>query len=150
MIMDELLEFCDAETLETATGTALEGDVIDLGAAGEDIGNGEPLYVVIQVDTAVTSAGAATVKFEVASDAQAAIATDGSATVHVSTEAIAKASLVAGYTRILPLPPGAGNDYERYLGVLATVGTAALTAGKINAFIVKDPHRWKAYADGQN
>lgn len=151
MILDELLEFCDAEALDTSgTGTDLEGDVIDLGANGEQVGDGEPMYCVIQVTTAVTSAGAATVQFQLASDAAAAIATDGSATVHGQTEAIAKADLVAGYTRIIPLPPGAGNAYERYLGVLVTVGTAALTAGAINCFITKDVSRWVAYADGTN
>lgn len=146
MILDERNEFCDATALSTAaTGRALVGDVIDLGANTAEIGTGEDLYVVIQVDTAVTSAGSATVSFEVASDAQAAIATDGSATVHVATAAIPKATLVAGYNAlIVKLPVGA---YERYLGILQNVGTAALTAGKINAFLTKDVSRWKAYAN---
>jgi hypothetical protein len=148
MILDERLELSDAGTLATATGTALHGDVIDFG--GDQIGDGEPMYLVIQVTTAVTSAGAATVKFELASDAAAAIATDGSATVHAATEAIGKASLVAGYTRVIPLPPAAGNSYERYVGVLTTVGTAALTAGAVNAFLTKDVARWQAYADASN
>ena len=148
MILDERLELSDAGTLATATGTALHGDVIDFG--GDQIGDGEPMYLVIQVTTAVTSAGAATVKFELVSDAAAAIATDGSATVHAATEAIGKASLVAGYTRVIPLPPAAGNSYERYVGVLTTVGTAALTAGAVNAFLTKDVARWQAYADASN
>lgn len=148
MILDERLELSDAGTLATSTGTALHGDVIDFG--GDQIGDGEPMYLVIQVTTAVTSAGAATVKFELASDAAAAIATDGSATVHAATEAIGKASLVAGYTRVIPLPPAAGNSYERYVGVLTTVGTAALTAGAVNAFLTKDVARWQAYADANN
>ena len=62
MIMDELLEFADATALSTAgTGLAAVGDVIDLGATPQDLGNGRGMYLVIQVDTAVTSAGAATV-----------------------------------------------------------------------------------------
>ena len=56
MIMDELLEFADATALSTAgTGLAAVGDVIDLGATPQDLGNGQPLYLVIQVDTAITS-----------------------------------------------------------------------------------------------
>lgn len=87
MILDERNEFADATALSTAaTGRALVGDVIDLGATSSDIGNGQPLYLVIQVDTDVTSAGAATVSFELASDASASIATDGSATVHAVTD----------------------------------------------------------------
>lgn len=147
MILDERNEFADATALSiVGTGRALVGDVIDLGAA-DQLGNGDGLYLVVQVDTAATSAGAATVSFELASDAQAAIATDGSATVHFASAAIPVATLVAGYTAAvvkLPVVPAA----ERYLGILQNVGTAALTAGKINAFLTNDPAVWKAYADG--
>lgn len=146
MILDERNEFLGATALSTAaTGLALIGDVIDLGPQSRDIGLGEPLYLVIQVDTAVTSAGAATVSFVLASDAQAAIAVDGSATVHYASAAIPKATLVAGYTAVvIPLPFG---TYERYLGILQNVGTAALTAGKVNAFLVKDATKWMSYPD---
>lgn len=147
MILDERNEFADATALSTAaTGRALVGDVMDLGATSSDIGNGSQIFLVIQVDTAVTSAGAATVSFEVASDAQAAIAVDGSATVHAVTAAIPKASLVAGYlVAAVTLPMG---NYERYLGIIQNVGTAALTAGKINAFLTDDVAKWVATDDG--
>jgi len=82
MIMDELLEFCDATSVAAAAGTALVGDVIDLGATPQDLGDGEPMYLVITVDTSIITGGAAgTIKFQLASDAQAAIATNGTATV---------------------------------------------------------------------
>lgn len=150
MIFDELTEFADATALGTSgTGLALVGDVIDLGAASRDIGVGKPLYVVIQVDTAVGSSSTASVAFVLASDAQAAIATDGSATVHVQTASITKGSLVAGYTFIVPLPQGQP-AYERYLGILQDVSTTALNAGKINAFLTSDPTNWKAYAEGSH
>lgn len=146
MILDELTEFCDATALNTGVAASyLVGDVIDLGATGLDIGNGEPVYLVIQVDTAATSGGSATGAFHLCSDAQAAIAVDGTATYHFSTSAIAVATLVAGYTiAAVALPYG---TYERYLGVLQTTAVAAFTAGKINAFLTKDVARWKAYAD---
>lgn len=146
MILAKTEEFADATALGTSgTGRALVGDVINLGGANRDIGNGEPAYLVIQVDTDVTSGGAATVSFELASDAQAAIAVDGSATVHFATAAIPKATLVAGYqVCCIALPLG---TYEQYLGIIQNVGTAALTAGKINAFITKDPTGWRAYPD---
>jgi hypothetical protein len=149
MILDERNEFADATALGTSgTGRQLVGDVIDLGAVSQDIGNGEPLYLVVQVDTAVTSDGSATVSFELASDAQAAIATNGTATVHVVTPAIAKTALTAGViVASVALPMG---TYERYLGIIANVGTAAVTAGKINAFLTKDVAKWVATADAVN
>lgn len=144
MILDELLEFCDATALNTgAAGSYLIGDVIDLGPEGRDIGNGADLYLVITVDTTATSGGAATAAFSLCSDAQAAIAVDGSQTVHFSTGAQALATLAAGQmVAAVKLPLG---TYERYLGIVQTTGTAAFTAGKVNAFLTQDVAKWKAY-----
>lgn len=149
MILDERGEFCDATALNTgAAGTYLIGDVMDLGSTSQDIGAGEDLYVVVQVDTAATSGGAATGNFKLVSDAQAAIATDGSATEHLASGAIAVASLTAGrLVMAAKVPPG---TYERYLGILQVTGTAAFTAGKVNAFLTKDISRWQAYPDAVN
>ena len=143
MILDDRLEFADATALGTGgTGRALVGDVIDMGSAFKN--QLDLLYLVIQVDTAVTSAGAATVSLELCSDAQAAIATDGTATMHWKSADTPKATLVAGYlVAVVPLQ-GFKPDYERYLGLLQNVGTAALTAGKINAFLTHDPKQWVA------
>lgn len=147
MILDERNEFADATALSTAaTGRALVGDVIDLGAADAMGSEAGDLFLVIQVDTAVTSSAAASVSFELASDAQEAIAVDGSATVHFASAAIPKATLVAGYQAVcVRLPVG---TYERYLGIIQNVSTTALTAGKINAFLTHDAKYIKAFADG--
>jgi len=149
MIMDERLEFADATALDTSgTDTDLIGDVIDLGSTTSDVGNGQPIYLVIQVDTAVTSGGSATVDFKLLSDAAAAIAVDGTATQHFASGPIAKATLVAGYTvAVVALPIG---TYERFLGVATTTAAAALTAGKINAFLTYDPVGWTALPDSTN
>lgn len=150
MILDERTEFCDATALNTGgAGTYLLGDQIDLTLA-RDIGRGEPVYFVITVDTAATSGGSATGAFTLASDASASIATDGSATVHLVTGAIAVASMTAGAVLFAGSLPMEGNAYERYLGVLQTTAVAAFTAGKINAFLTHDVARWKAYADATN
>lgn len=149
MILDERNEFCDATALNTGGAASyLIGDVIDLGGTTQDIGTGEDLYLVIQVDTAVDSAADNTVQqFHLASDAQAAIAVDGSATYHFSTGALAQASIDAAGDLIaaVRLPSG---TYERYLGILHTTSVAAATAGKINAFLTKDISKWTAYPNG--
>jgi hypothetical protein len=143
MILDERNEFADATALSTAaTGLALVGDVIDLGTDG--INEVDGIDLAISIDTAVTSAGSATVEFQLVSDAQAAIAVDGSATVHYKSAAVPKATLVAGYNVVnVKLPKG---QYERYLGILQNVGTAALTAGKVNAGLTPLDPSWKAFA----
>lgn len=150
MILDERLEICDATSLNTgAAGTYLLGDQIDLGVA-RDVGAGEPLYLVITVDTAITTAGSAgTVQFQLASDASASIATDGSASVHASSKAWVTGStpIPAGTVLLCVALPMEGTVYERYLGLLQVTGTTALNAGKINAFLTHDVSRIKAYPD---
>jgi hypothetical protein len=142
MILDERLEFADALSCVANVGNAILGDVIDLGANPtlRDIGNGEPLYLVIQVDTAVVGT-TSTVQWQLASDSTANLAT--SKTVHLDTGAIAEATLVAGYTKIYALPVEA--TYERYLGLWQTVAVNNLSAGKINAFLTREPAKWASY-----
>jgi hypothetical protein len=146
MILDKRNEFCDAVALNTgAAGTYLVGDQIDLGAVARDVGNGEPMFLVITVDTLPTSAGAATAQFQLASDASAAIATNGTATVHLETKAFAISEMAAGTMLAAIALPLEGVAYERYLGVLQVTGTAAFTGGKINAFLTHDVAKWKSY-----
>lgn len=149
MIMDERLEFADATSVAAAAGTALIGDVIDLGSVHRDIGAGQQMFLVISVDTEIITGGAAgTIKFQLASDAQAAIATDGSASVHwdsgtfVTDDSAANdTQMNAGqYIAVVALPME-GRVYERFLGLLAVIATTTVTAGKINAFLTLDPPR---------
>ncbi|CAB4144345.1 hypothetical protein UFOVP456_35 [uncultured Caudovirales phage] len=142
MILDERNEFADATALNTgAAGDYVIGDVIDLGVA-RDIGNGADLDFVVQVDTTATSGGSATLQISLATDDNASLS---SPTKVVSSQAVAVASLTAG-TTIFRVKVPAGT-YERYLGIVQTTGTAAFTAGKINAFLTSDTANWRAYND---
>lgn len=156
MILDERNEFADAASVAAAAGTALIGDVIDLQATGIDLGDSAGgLWFVISVATEIITGGTAgTIKFQLASDAQAAIATDGSATVHIDSgtfvtdDAAANDTLMnAGQFPVVQRLPGAGRSYERYLGVLCTIATTTVTAGAINAFLTPNVGKIKHYAD---
>ena len=155
MILDERNEFAVANTGGVAGAQAtreLIGDVIDLGAAGLDIGTGEPLYLVVQVTTGFDSAAGDTdAAFELASDSVAAIAVDGTASIHASTALLGEEILVAGYRFVLQVPPEGSTPYERYLGVLIRrAGGEAITVGAVSAFLTRDVNAWKAYdAPGQ-
>lgn len=153
-VMDELTEFADAASVAAAAGTALIGDVIPLSVA-RDIGNGQPVYLVITVDTEIITGGSAgTIKFQLVSDAQAAIATDGTASVHFDTGTFVTDDSAANDSQMnagsviccVPLPLE-GRVYEAFLGILAVIATTTVTAGKINAFLTLDPSKWKASAD---
>lgn len=152
MILDNTLEFADAVSVAAAAGTANIGDVIDLSVA-RDVGNGEPLYLVITVDTEIITGGTAgTIQFLLVSDGTDTIATNGTATTHyasrlfVTDDAAANdAALSAGAVPVVVALPMEGQAYERYLAVQAVIATTTVTAGKINAFLTRDVARWKAY-----
>ena len=152
MILDNTLEFADAVSVAASAGTANIGDVIDLSVA-RDVGNGEPMYLVISVDTEIITGGSAgTIQFLLVSDGTDTIATNGTATTHyasrlfVTDDAAANdAALSAGAVPVVVALPMEGQAYERYLAVQAVVGTTTVTAGKINAFLTHDVARWKAY-----
>ena len=152
MILDERLEFADATAVGTPNNTTVNvGDIIDLGAGGNDPGNGKGMYLVIQVVSAITSGGSSIVRFVLASDSTTTIAVDGTQTKHVQSDEIAVASLVAGFQLVLPLPLGADWPYERYLAFQITeTGSVVLTGGTVNAFLTFDPNGWKAYAAATN
>jgi hypothetical protein len=144
MIMDRRTLFCENEACQGTAATRLEGSQIDLEDA-RDIGNGQPLYLIITVDVAFVGA-TATVNFKLASDATAAVATDGTATEHAQTGPIPIAQLVVGKTFVLPLP-AEGNVYEQFLGLLVVTAVATTTAGSVTAFLSPDPAGWKAYPE---
>ena len=148
MLVDTLTEFCDNTTLNTgAPGKFLIGNQINLEDV-RDIGHGEPIYAVFVVTTTVTSAGAATVAFDIASDSTAAISTSTS-TLHATVGPFPKADLVAGTIIAVIALPDEGNAYEQFLGILQVTGTAALTAGAIDAFLTMHPSGFKGYPDGE-
>ena len=158
MWIDERTEFADNVSVAAAAGTALIGDVIDTSVAG-DLGNGQPVYVVIRSGSTeiITGGAAGTLQFKVCSDAAAAIATDGSATEHIVTDtfvtddAAANSALFnAGGTIFVGTLPSEGPPYEKFLGILAVTATTTTTAGTINAFLTTDMVGWKSYADATN
>tara|TARA_R110000822_G_scaffold82279_4_gene194764 strand:+ start:11249 stop:11689 length:441 start_codon:yes stop_codon:yes gene_type:complete len=146
MIMDSLNEFADGQSIAAVASTILATNQIDMQEA-KDIGNGQPVYLVIQIDTAVVGTSS-TINFRLRSDSSAAIHATTS-TAHIETGAIAEATLVAGYQVVIPLPIE-GNVYERYLGVQAIIGTATTSAGAFSAFLTLDPIGWKSYPDATN
>ena len=147
MIMDERTEFANNVTLPTATGENNYGDIYNAEVA-RNVGSGKPLYCVVEIATAVTSAGSATVAFQVVSDAQDPIQTDGTQSKHGGTSAIPVAQLTAGKRFGFALQQGV--DYEQYIGVQAVVGVAALTAGAVNTFLTLDVPEHIVYPEGQN
>lgn len=143
-IMDKLTEFADAVSVAGAAGTALIGDVVDIQDL-RDIGQSHIYCNIMCAADIITGGAAGTIAFQLASDAQAAIATNGSASVHFATgtfvtddaalNELNAGDLIASFM----LPLEAAVAYERYLGILAVIATTTVTAGSINAFLSLQP-----------
>jgi hypothetical protein len=143
MITDKLATFADGTALNTgAAGDYVIGDVIDLGA-NYQLWDVDDLYLVITVDTTATSGGSATLAVSLATDDNSSLS---SPTKVTTSQTIAVANLVAGVViSMRELPKNVA--WERYIGIVQTTGTAAFTAGKINAFFTTTPSNYRSFAD---
>ena len=124
MYIDKALQVSNEQAV---TATAASTDVIDFGQANPDVGMTDQCSMVITTDEAATASGAATVTFSVQDSA------DNSTFADVAvTAAIGKATMVAGYQHVIPMP----TKLRRYCRVYYTVATGPLTAGKFSAQVV--------------
>ncbi|HQT97811.1 MAG: hypothetical protein B7Z62_07880 [Deltaproteobacteria bacterium 37-65-8] len=140
-IHDAQTQLCSAQAF---TATAISENTYDSGAAGNDITEGEPLGIGINVTVAAaTDDGDETYQFDAVQDSDVAL---GSPTV-LASRVVARASLTAGSRWVLPIPPG--SKTERYLGLQLTLGGTTPTI-TVDAFIAPLSFLggWKAYADG--
>lgn len=158
MLLDDFLEFADDTSVAAAAGTAVIGDVVDLGGTG-DYAIGEDLWCVVQTgsEEIITGGSAGTIQFYLVSDSLSTLGAGvlASCTQHwasgalVSDDAAANDDKlnVGGIIGAFKMPSG---TYERYLGILCTIATTTVTAGKINAFLTKDYAKWVAVPDATN
>lgn len=142
MIVDSLNKFAEG-TATGNTGTRVIGDVIDLGAPNRDLGAGEPIYLNVVVDTAITAGAGGTIQFALTSAADAALTS--SPVNHLITGTLDAAAGVAIGTVLfnVALPSAL---YGRFLGVREIVAVANTTAGKIDAFLSRNQNAYRSYA----
>lgn len=140
MILDQQNLFSDKQSITPAT-PILSTNTIDLGTTGvspilgqlpsRDVGQGEPVDLLIQVVTAAV--GGTSVQAQVVQADNAALSSN--LEVLAESGAVPTASLVPGYQFRVPFVPIGVT--KRYLGVrYVTVGT--FTAGAVTAGIVAD------------
>ena len=123
MILDADLVFSNKQAV---TATATSTNEIDLGAAGDAIGQELTIHVV--VDTAFDTLTSLTVSLETSAD-------DSTWTTVLSGPAIAQASLTKGANIFCVRVP---QGLSRYVRLKYTVGGSNATAGKVTAFASKD------------
>jgi Bbp16 len=116
MIVDALLLLSDAQAV-SATGFSTNTIDLSLPTVARDIAVGESMEVNFQVDVAAdTASGDETYTFQFVQSANANLSSPDV----LAQTAIARATLVAGFTFTLPLPENVIN--KRYIGVQYTLG----------------------------
>lgn len=148
MILDKQTMFSEAQTLVASAGSFASTNVIDLGIARNVGGDTHPtleLFAQI-VSTYLASGGASTLKVDVQTAPDDGSGGIGSWVTLASSDAIAKASLVAGYkfaiSGFLPTPT------QRFLRLQYTIATSDGTAGAITAGLTPSGEYRAAYARG--
>lgn len=134
MIFDKQLMMSEGQNPETMD-THPSTNVIDLDKLGKDSGVSN-IEVYCRVKTAVTSTGNATVAFKLETSSAEGFDAGGGAEVTLfDTGDIAEATLVKDYRPFkIKLPRGT----KRYLRMVYTIGTQALTAGAFDAGLILD------------
>ncbi|EPV6100130.1 Bbp16 family capsid cement protein [Escherichia coli] len=130
MILDKLLMFSEKQAV---TATAPSTDVIDLGPIDgtvRDIGVGEPLEWIVNVDTTATAAGASTVNVNLQTSPD-----NSTWTTIASSGDLALAALTAGKRIVSQKVP---QGVQRYLRLNYAVTTGPLTAGAFTSGILLD------------
>lgn len=101
MPSDKFLKVSDAQAVTTS---AVATDSIPLGAAGVDLGAGEPMGFAFHIDVTALVAGTETYSFQIVT-ATASDGTTGQVIISEREFSTAQAAdLVAGYRFLLPVP----------------------------------------------
>lgn len=157
MFLDDLLKFSDSQAL---TATALSTNVIDIGSVDRNIGQGEPLAVVVVVEVAADqTTGDEDYQFDVENASDAGITTARKLLARRVFESGTPAApledadlLVAGARIVLPIPAGGLAEAERYIAVRYTLAGTTPTI-TVSAYLMPlsmiEPAR-VVYPDGFN
>lgn len=132
--VDKELTLMSGQDLGQAAATYYSDYCINLGSVLGDPGAGQPLWIVIHVDEAFTSAGSATVQFHILDEADTTI--DSGSVVIQSTRAHAYTDFTLGKVIAMALPMGIIT--QQYIGLSCTIGTATTTAGTVTAYMSRD------------
>lgn len=128
MIIDSQSLFSDAQAV---TAAAASTNYIDLKVANAQLGNGEPLYIHLNVDVALTDSGSdSTVAVTIEQDDN----TSFSSATSVQTLFTVAATAAAGTVYKAYIAPGVIT--ERYIRLYYTPANGNLTTGSFTAAIV--------------
>lgn len=128
MILDSQLIMSDSQAI---TATAASTNIIDTSgvATTVGVGAGEPLYLFVYIPASFNTLTSLTMVFQTDDN------TAFSSAATIDTRSVVLATLVAGYSYVVVLPP---TGIERYVRMNYTVVGTNPTTGSVFAAIVKN------------
>ncbi len=134
MMLDSTLQLANAYA-PTSVATNVSGTYLDTSVI-EDWGMGNSLIWLVMVNTTATSGGSATVQFLLQGATDSAFTSPATVAIApVPGGTVAVAALTKGLAYFVKFPRG---QTYRYYRVAVVIGTAALTAGKFDSWILND------------
>ncbi len=142
MILDAQNLFSDAQVVTTGSENGvISTNVIDLKTAGIDIGAGEPIWVHVNIDTAMTSSGSNdTLTVDLVTDDNASMTSP----TKIQEIGVFPAVSAAGTVMINRIKPS--SSFQQYIALRYTAAADPLTAGAFTAALCKDVQRVTNYA----
>lgn len=141
MILDKELEFSSEQAV---TAAAASTNIVDLGSA-RDIGVGEELYIRIGVTTTLDDSGDdSTLTVTLETDDNEAFASAST----VATLVTIPATAAAGTEYFVKLPIELAQAYQQYIRLYYAPANGNLSAGAVDANIVKDIQKYTDYPSG--
>lgn len=125
MMFDKALEFSEAQAI-TSTGNANSTNTLDFLKGGDEVAKSLNLLVQVTQDADFASEGAATLAVAIATSDDGSNWTTLLSLPAMGLTALKKGARPWGFVKV---PYGV----KRYLKLVYTVGTAAMTAGKVFA-----------------
>lgn len=140
MYVDSQLLFSDAQAVTAAADST---NIVDLGAAGRDIGTGEGLTICVVIDVAMTDAG---------SDSAITVALQGDSTSTITPDATVNLGVIpavsaAGARFYFPLAPGSAPLALQYINLKYTPSNGSLSTGSFTSFLAKDIQKENVFPD---
>ena len=130
-MQDEKWTFSDAQAI-TSIGDTESSDTVDVGRATPPLGAGTPVWCNVKVATAFSSGGQATLEVRLETGAANTLGT-----ILMQSREWAVAECVKG--KVLMSIPVPAEDVLRHLGMQYEVGTSAMSAGNVDAWVGGSP-----------
>ena len=141
MYMDASLALCRNEAVPASDGYI--GDVIDLNSRHDLLGSGTPLFLFLQIRTALAGGTNVLFSLQAANSVSSGDLASASANTYITAPLMTRAEGVIGAKFATTIPLCTWENMRRYVQIHANV-SGTFTAGAIDAHLMLEHPQWQA------